>query len=158
MNVRERSIMDKISSIIFVILGVILFTLTKTTIKVTGSSFALPPTFFPIFSSLLLIFFGILLGINDYKKKNLATTNKDSTRPKNKIQDKNFNFYLVILVVIGYVILLDIIGFIFSSVIVSIALMFLFGERSLMYILFSSMIFNIVCYIVFNKGFLIPLP
>lgn len=149
--------MDKISSLIFVILGIALFTLTQSTIKVTGSSFTLSPTFFPIFSSLLLVFFGVLLGIIAYKKKSSMAT-KDPTYSTNKMQVKNFNFYLIVLTVIGYVILLDIIGFIYSSIIVSIALMFLFGERNRMYILISSVVFNLVCYIIFNKGFLIPLP
>ncbi len=154
---------DIVSSMCFVIIGAIVLITSLYTMKgVEIMEFTLNAKFLPIFSSILLIVFAsntLITSIHQfikYKKTRVPTIS--TSKIENNEREKYLRVFLVILASIVYVIFFNMLGFIFSTILILIILMILFREQSWKYIFISSVVVTLVCYFLFAKILKVYLP
>ena len=108
--------------------------------------YSLGPAFFPRLICIILFLIALILLIFSIKNKNYS-----------KIKNKNPNLkYSVITIIffIVYVFLIEKLGYLTSTIIFMISIIFLLKSKSLL----INIIFSVVFYLLFSKGFNVSLP
>ncbi|MBC8499050.1 MAG: tripartite tricarboxylate transporter TctB family protein [Candidatus Atribacteria bacterium] len=109
---------------------------------------------FPRLLAGLLIILSIVLIINAIKNFTLS-----KSPPLFKEFTKGHKFILVVIAaLLIYIRILEPLGFILSSFLLLLTLMFIFGEKRKMILLFVPIGFSIILYIVFAKLAMVSLP
>lgn len=112
--------------------------------------YSLGPAFFPRLICIILFLIALILLIFSIKNKNYS-----------KIKNKNPNLkYSVIMIIffIVYVFLIEKLGYLTSTIIFMISIIFLLKSKSLLINIIFSVVFSSVIYLLFSKGFNVSLP
>ncbi len=136
---------DLIAAGILLILGI------YVSIEVSGfkkiASLDIGPAFFPKVLGGLLIVFSILLALQTVKNNN-----------QEPVEFMNRNLWIVFIVVGIFSIVFNLIGFVFSSIMILMVLMKLMGAGTWKKTLFVSTITTLIIYGVFDYFLHVPLP
>lgn len=142
---------DIIAAIFFIFLGLIFFWNSKS---FPDSTREIGVGAFPRLLAGLLIILSIVLIINAIKNFTLS-----KNPPLFKEFTKGQKFILVVIfALIIYIKILEPLGFILSSFLLLLTLMFIFGEKRKVILLFVPIGFSIILYVVFSKLAMVSLP
>ena len=109
---------------------------------------------FPKLLAGLLIIFSIIIIIQALKNSSFS-----KKEPIFKEFKKGHKLIIaVIIILIIYIQTLEVLGFILSSFLLLITLMFIFGERRKIILLLVPLLFSVVLYLVFSKMAMVFLP
>jgi putative tricarboxylic transport membrane protein len=122
--------------------------------SVEAKGILMSSSFYPKIGTGLLAFFSILLILNDILRVK-SDIGSQKTKPELK---QRLNLFAGIFLCFTYTFLMNPMGFLLSTFLLLISLMFLMGQRNFKFILPLAASFNILIYYVFAKILQIPLP
>lgn len=146
--------MDKLIGLVFVLLGAGSLVLIQLTVEKPDLGLTLSPRFFPNLAAIGLLVFGLVLGIQSSRKERRFLT--PGAIGMDRIQRRRV--LLLIIITISYVLLLQPLGFIISTLLVLMLSMLTLGERNWKIISIASVLYTVACYFFFTKAFRIPFP
>ena len=111
-------------------------------------------SFFPRMLSLLLLFLSALLAWFTWK----SAPREDGKNPRPLFQSSSFIPFTACLCIIAYLAILERAGFILSTFLVNLALLFLFRVRKPLVLASVPLLFTVFTYFVFSKLLMVPLP
>lgn len=150
---RFASVRTYLGPIFAIIFAIIVFFIIPSQIKDTGVSFT-GPRFYPYFLTVSILVLGIISIIVDLSKR-------DKKESASKSGFNKYAFMRVLLsfiILIAWVYILPILGFVISTVLLTIGLTFIIEKRKLYQVLIVSILFTVVIYFIFRTGLKIPLP
>jgi putative tricarboxylic transport membrane protein len=109
---------------------------------------------YPMVLAGMLVILSIMLFINASSK-----LKSDTSKNPLLILKKESKYFLIL--IIGYVLFilgLEILGFVLSSLLFIIAIQYLLGYKDIMKLLLNSTLFTVVIYLSFSKVLNVPLP
>lgn len=144
-------------SIIMVILGIIVFVVSMG--YTVGESWMVEPGFFPLVVSILIIFFSIIVIINEYKKDKYIVHKFGCKQVKQYFQ-KNIKVIAAMLCSIVYVSIMTLIGFAISTFLFILSLILISEPKRkfLPRVIVTSLILTIAVFFFFEKIFNARLP
>ena len=149
-----------VGALVFIVLGIWAWIQTSGFQTVKGT-YVQPSLFSRIMIIGMLIFSLVLLIQSVYK---LMTMKEDDllARPAASIhvvKDKSIQAALAVIVLcIGFVALLDILGYVICSALISIAIMYLIGKRNLMQMVLVSVLVPVGMWFLFYKVLTVNIP
>jgi len=148
---RKNSKADIVAAICLLLVSLLVFWISK---DFPSSKTGIGVSTFPKLLAGLLIIFSIVIIIQAIK--NSSFSKKEPTFKEFKKGHKLIIAVIIILII--YIQMLEVLGFILSSFLLLITLMFIFGERRKIILLVVPMLFSVILYLVFSKMAMVFLP
>lgn len=148
---RKNSKADIVAAICLLLVSFLVFWISK---DFPSSKTGIGVSTFPKLLAGLLIIFSIVIIIQAIK--NSSFSKKEPTFKEFKKGHKLIIAVIIILII--YIQMLEVLGFILSSFLLLITLMFIFGERRKIILLVVPLLFSVVLYLVFSKMAMVFLP
>ena len=142
--VRDRDSLSGLIVLIFAIAGYI-YSVFKIS---SDATVGVAPDFYPKLLFIVIGISGLVTLLNGFRREI-------------KKEMPAFNWKAVITVItllIGYAYLLQLVGFVISSIVFMIAFMFVLGERKPINMIVVPIITSLLIYFLFSKAFMIMLP
>lgn len=136
-------------SILVILIGI--FALFQVKSFPQGQNNVVGPGFFPGLIAIILIVLGVILFAQSIRMK------KDDDVKVNLFDKENKLAYIIMLITLVYLIAINYIGFIISSIIYLAILIVLYGEKNKLKALIYSSVISLVIYFVFNVLLNVPL-
>ena len=136
-------------SIIIILIGI--FTLIEVKSFPQGQNNVVGPGFFPGIIATILIILGIILFIQSIRIK------KDEDKKVNLFNKENKLAYIIMGITLIYLVAMNYIGFLISSIIYLTTLIILYGENNKIKSLIASTIISSAIYFVFSMLLNVPL-
>lgn len=140
--------LEKIFLVFLCVISVFLFSVTFNFEVLEMDNYSLGPAFFPRLICILLFIIALILLILSIKNNS-------------KYNFKNINLkYSIITIIffIIYVFLIEKLGYLVSTIIFMTSIIFLLRSKSFLLNIIFSIIFSVVIYLMFSKGFNVSLP
>ncbi len=148
---RKNSKADIVAAICLLLVSFLVFWISK---DFPSSKTGIGVSTFPKLLAGLLIIFSIVIIIQAIK--NSSFSKKEPTFKEFKKGHKLIVAVIIILII--YIQMLEVLGFILSSFLLLITLMFVFGERRKIILLLVPLLFSVILYLVFSKMAMVFLP
>lgn len=148
---RKNSKADIVAAICLLLVSLLVFWISK---DFPSSKTGIGVSTFPKLLAGLLIIFSIVIIIQAIK--NSSFSKKEPTFKEFKKGHKLIIAVIIILII--YIQMLEVLGFILSSFLLLITLMFIFGERRKIILLLVPLLFSVILYLVFSKMAMVFLP
>ncbi len=148
---RKNSKADIVAAICLLLVSFLVFWISK---DFPSSKTGIGVSTFPKLLAGLLIIFSIVIIIQAIK--NSSFSKKEPTFKEFKKGHKLIVAVIIILII--YIQMLEALGFILSSFLLLITLMFIFGERRKIILLVVPLLFSVILYLVFSKMAMVFLP
>lgn len=148
---RKNSKADIVAAICLLLVSFLVFWISK---DFPSSKTGIGVSTFPKLLAGLLIIFCIVIIIQAIK--NSSFSKKEPTFKEFKKGHKLIIAVIIILII--YIQMLEVLGFILSSFLLLITLMFIFGERRKIILLLVPLLFSVILYLVFSKMAMVFLP
>lgn len=148
---RKNSKADIVAAICLLLVSFLVFWISK---DFPSSKTGIGVSTFPKLLAGLLIIFSIVIIIQAIK--NSSFSKKEPTFKEFKKGHKLIIAVIIILII--YIQMLEVLGFILSSFLLLITLMFIFGERRKIILLVVPLLFSVILYLVFSKMAMVFLP
>jgi len=148
---RRNSKADIVAAICLLLVSFLVFWISK---DFPPSKTGIGVSTFPKLLAGLLIVFSIVIFIQAIK--NSSFSKKETIFKEFKAGHKLIIAVIIILII--YIQTLEVLGFILSSFLLLITLMFIFGERRKIILLVVPLLFSVVLYLVFSKMAMVFLP
>lgn len=148
---RKNSKADIVAAICLLLVSFLVFWISK---DFPSSKTGIGVSTFPKLLAGLLIIFSIVIIIQAIK--NSSFSKKEPTFKEFKKGHKLIVAVIIILII--YIQMLEVLGFILSSFLLLITLMFIFGERRKIILLLVPLLFSVILYLVFSKMAMVFLP
>ncbi len=148
---RKNSKADIVAAICLLLVSFLVFWISK---DFPSSKTGIGVSTFPKLLAGLLIIFSIVIIIQAIK--NSSFSKKEPTFKEFKKGHKLIIAVIIILII--YIQMLEVLGFILSSFLLLITLMFIFGERRKIILLLVPLLFSVILYLVFSKMAMVFLP
>lgn len=148
---RKNSKADIVAAICLLLVSFLVFWISK---DFPSSKTGIGVSTFPKLLAGLLIIFSIVIIIQAIK--NSSFSKKEPTFKEFKKGHKLIVAVIIILII--YIQMLEVLGFILSSFLLLITLMFVFGERRKRILLLVPLLFSVILYLVFSKMAMVFLP
>jgi len=148
---RKNSKADIVAAICLLLVSLLVFWISK---DFPSSKTGIGVSTFPKLLAGLLIIFSIVIIIQAIK--NSSFSKKEPTFKEFKKGHKLIIAVIIILII--YIQMLEVLGFILSSFLLLITLMFIFGERRKIILLVVPLLFSVILYLVFSKMAMVFLP
>lgn len=148
---RKNSKADIVAAICLLLVSFLVFWISK---DFPSSKTGIGVSTFPKLLAGLLIIFSIVIIIQAIK--NSSFSKKEPTFKEFKKGHKLIIAVIIILII--YIQMLEVLGFILSSFLLLITLMFVFGERRKIILLLVPLLFSVILYLVFSKMAMVFLP
>lgn len=148
---RKNSKADIVAAICLLLVSLLVFWISK---DFPSSKTGIGVSTFPKLLAGLLIIFSIVIIIQAIK--NSSFSKKEPTFKEFKKGHKLIVAVIIILII--YIQMLEVLGFILSSFLLLITLMFVFGERRKIILLLVPLLFSVILYLVFSKMAMVFLP
>ncbi|WP_314295559.1 tripartite tricarboxylate transporter TctB family protein [Fusobacterium periodonticum] len=142
--------LEKLFLLFLCIISAFLYFITFNFEVFEMDKYSLGPAFFPRFICIILFLIALILLIFSIKNKNFS-----------KIKDKSSNLkYSVVTIIlfIIYIFLIERLGYLTSTIMFMISIIFLLKSKSLLINIIFSVVFSSVIYLLFSKGFNVSLP
>lgn len=148
---RKNSKADIVAAICLLLVSFLVFWISK---DFPSSKTGIGVSTFPKLLAGLLIIFSIVIIIQAIKNSSFS-----KKEPIFKEFKKGHKLIIaVIIILIIYIQTLEVLGFILSSFLLLITLMFIFGERRKIILLLVPLLFSVILYLVFSKMAMVFLP
>ncbi|NQU99409.1 MAG: tripartite tricarboxylate transporter TctB family protein [Parcubacteria group bacterium] len=148
---RQNSKADIVAAICLSLVSFLVFWISK---GFPSSKTGIGVNAFPKLLAGLLIIFSIIIIIQAIKNSSFS-----KKEPIFKEFKKGHKLIIaVIIILIIYIQMLEVLGFILSSFLLLITLMFIFGERRKIILLLVPLLFSVILYLVFSKMAMVFLP
>ena len=142
--------LEKFFLLFLCIVSAFLFFITFNFEVFEMDKYSLGPAFFPRLVCILLFVVALILLIFSIKNKNYS---------KNKYKNLNLKYSIItIIFFIIYVFLIEKLGYLVSTIIFMTSIIFLLKSKSFLLNIIFSIIFSVVIYLMFSKGFNVSLP
>lgn len=148
---RKNSKADIVAAICLLLVSFLVFWISK---DFPSSKTGIGVSTFPKLLAGLLIIFSIVIIIQAIK--NSSFSKKEPTFKEFKKGHKLIIAVIIILII--YIQMLEVLGFILSSFLLLITSMFIFGERRKIILLLVPLLFSVILYLVFSKMAMVFLP
>lgn len=148
---RQNSKADIVAAICLLLVSFLVFWISK---DFPSSKTGIGVSTFPKLLAGVLIIFSIIIIIQAIK--NSSFSKKEPTFKEFKKGHKLIIAVIIILII--YIQMLEVLGFILSSFLLLITLMFIFGERRKIILLLVPLLFSVILYLVFSKMAMVFLP
>lgn len=148
---RKNSKADIVAAICLLLVSFLVFWISK---DFPSSKTGIGVSTFPKLLAGLLIIFSIVIIIQAIK--NSSFSKKEPTFKEFKKGHKLIVAVIIILII--YIQMLEVLGFILCSFLLLITLMFVFGERRKIILLLVPLLFSVILYLVFSKMAMVFLP
>ena len=148
---KQNSKADIVAAIFLLLVSFFVFWISK---DFPSSKTGIGVSTFPKLLAGVLIIFSIIIIIQAIKNSSFS-----KKEPIFKEFKKGHKLIIaVIIILIIYIQMLEVLGFILSSFLLLITLMFIFGERRKIILLLVPLLFSVVLYLVFSKMAMVFLP
>jgi len=148
---RKNSKADIVAATCLLLVSFLVFWISK---DFPSSKTGIGVSTFPKLLAGLLIIFSIVIIIQAIKNSSFS-----KKEPIFKEFKKGHKLIIaVIIILIIYIHTLEVLGFILSSFLLLITLMFIFGERRKIILLLVPLLFSVILYLVFSKMAMVFLP
>lgn len=148
---RKNSKADIVAAICLLLVSFLVFWISK---DFPSSKTGIGVSTFPKLLAGVLIIFSIIIIIQAIKNSSFS-----KKEPIFKEFKKGHKLIIaVIIILIIYIQTLEVLGFILSSFLLLITLMFIFGERRKIILLLVPLLFSVILYLVFSKMAMVFLP
>lgn len=142
--------LEKFFLLFLCIISAFLFFITFNFEVFEMDKYSLGPAFFPRVVCILLFVVALILLIFSIKNKNYS---------KNKYKNLNLKYSIItIIFFIIYTFLIEILGYLTSTIIFMISIIFLLKNKSFLINIIFSVVFSSIIYLLFSKGFNVSLP
>ena len=148
---KQNSKADIVAAIFLLLVSFFVFWISK---DFPSSKTGIGVSTFPKLLAGVLIIFSIIIIIQAIK--NSSFSKKEPIFKEFKMGHKLIIAVIIILII--YIQTLEVLGFILSSFLLLITLMFIFGERRKIILLLVPLLFSVVLYLVFSKMAMVFLP
>lgn len=148
---RKNSKADIVAAICLLLVSFLVFWISK---DFPSSKTGIGVSTFPKLLAGLLTIFSSVIIIQAIK--NSSFSKKESTFKEFKKGHKLIIAVIIILII--YIQMLEVLGFILSSFLLLITSMFIFGERRKIILLLVPLLFSVILYLVFSKMAMVFLP
>lgn len=140
--------LEKIFLVFLCVISVFLFSVTFNFEVLEMDNYSLDPAFFPRLICILLFIIALTLLILSIKNNS-----------KYKFKNINLKYSIItIIFFIIYVFLIEKLGYLVSTIIFMTSIIFLLKSKSFLLNIIFSIIFSVVIYLMFSKGFNVSLP
>lgn len=148
---RQNSKADIVAAICLLLVSFLVFWISR---GFPSSKTGIGVSTFPKLLAGLLIIFSIIIIIQAIKNSSFS-----EKEPIFKEFKKGHKLIIaVIIILIIYIQMLEVLGFILSSFLLLITLMFIFGERRKIILLLVPLLFSVILYLIFDKIAMVFLP
>lgn len=116
----------------------------------------LGPGFWPKFILICLMILSFLIAVDAFRAR--KTSDGEKSPEAMKSAGSRIRFFLVLIMIIAYLVLLNIIGFIMLTPFFLIAFMILLGEKSWPWMIGLSIGMTVIILLAFTQAMYVPLP
>lgn len=155
---------DYIFSTTIILFSTVLLILTFQ-IPETSSTYIIGPRFWPAFLLIFMLILGVLLLFKTFIKDNADKKKNDSevelaeeVPVDGEVESRGPFIFIMITVVIGYILLINVLGFLVSTIVFMYLGNILLGTKNQLTAILTSVIGTLVLLFVFSNLLSIPLP
>ena len=116
----------------------------------------LGPGFWPKFILICLMILSVLIGIDAFRARKKSSEGKSSELVKGA--GSRIRFFSALILIIAYLILLNIVGFVALTPFFLVAFMILLGEKSWPWMIGLSIGMTVIILLAFTQAMYVPLP
>ena len=153
----KKTVQDMILNLIFIAMGILIAIMIPSQVSGLNQKTEMGPDFFPFIAAGLMVAVNTIAFIVNYFKYRKETSNGSTERVKKADRKDQLRVVLVLIIIVLYILLMPVIGYVPSTLIVVNILLFVLGVRKwYQYLLVSG--FSMVIFYVFKYVLYVMLP